>query len=1055
MCGVFGFVANEKSSIKQSEIIKISDLLFKLSETRGKDASGITLQTGKKIFIYKKSVSASNLIKESYYRNYIEEILGNTFDRQGHVNGQISFMGHARMETNGSFCKNINNQPVVKDGVVTIHNGIITNDDKLWSKYPALKKNYEVDTEIANSLLNKFLEGGHDAIFAFRKLYSEIEGSASLGVYINTYNYLFLTTNTGSLYLLYDPDKKIHIFASELFILYSLLTKLSLGSNKNIQIEQLKPNSGCGINLSTLEKTPFLLHPDKKLSASIIKNKIEKKIIISKTEKMKVLNGAIGNLSKNRTEKIKKLINKSCEDNEKLIEEIKRCTKCILPVTMPFISFDKKGVCNYCLDYKKINLKGHAKLQEIVSRYRKNDGKPDSIVCLSGGRDSSYTLHYVKNVLKMNPIAYSYDWGMLTPLGRRNQARMCAKLGVEHILVAADIQKKRKFIKLNVEAWLKKPLLGMIPLFMAGDKQYFYYVNQIKKNNDIDLVFMGENHLEKTNFKNGFAGVKQKGSMAYHLSIFSKFKLGFYYLIQYLKNPFYFNASIIDTLSSFFSYFMIPHSYINLFDYIKWDEDLINKILIEKYNWETDKESKSTWRIGDGTSAFYNYIYYTVAGFSEYDTFRSNQIREGVITIEEALGLIKMENQPRFESIKWYFNTTKINFDKTLDIINKIEKRYKKLTVTLVGTLPPIKGISHYCTGQAISLSKCVDIDFINFKSIYPELLYPGGTKDEGKPLEETDALKIKNILVWYNPLSWIKAGLTAKGDIVHINYWTYYLFPIFFTIILVSKLRGKKIISTIHNITNHESNFVDFFFTKIILIISNNIIVHCDNNKLNLLNIFGVSLDKIITVPHGVDYQNNKSKLTKIKARKDLNILINKDIVLFIGIIRKYKGIATLIKAFSSVSKTLPNSLLIITGDPWISFDPYNRLIEKFHLEEKVVKDLKYISDDKLYNYLSAADIIVLPYESFQAQSGLASLALTFGKPLIVSDAGGLSDMVINKNMVFKQKDWHALADKIIHVLSNSRLKQSLENDSRILAKKYSWTNTASSVVELYSCLL
>jgi hypothetical protein len=99
-------------------------------------------------------------------------------------------------------------------------------------------------------------------------------------------------------------------------------------------------------------------------------------------------------------------------------------------------------------------------------------------------------------------------------------------------------------------------------------------------------------------------------------------------------------------------------------------------LLIGKYNWETSKDTSSTWRIGDGTSAFYNYIYYTIAGFTENDTFRSNQIREGMISREKALSLVNEENKPRFESIIWYCNTIDINFNKTINKINKIKKLY-------------------------------------------------------------------------------------------------------------------------------------------------------------------------------------------------------------------------------------------------------------------------------------------------------------------------------------------------------------------------------------------
>ena len=97
-------------------------------------------------------------------------------------------------------------------------------------------------------------------------------------------------------------------------------------------------------------------------------------------------------------------------------------------------------------------------------------------------------LHYVAKVLGMKPIAYTYDWGMVTDLARRNISRMCGELGVEHILISADIRKKRENIRKNVSAWLRKPDLGTIPLFMAGDKQFFYYANLLRKQMNIGPV---------------------------------------------------------------------------------------------------------------------------------------------------------------------------------------------------------------------------------------------------------------------------------------------------------------------------------------------------------------------------------------------------------------------------------------------------------------------------------------------------------------------------------------------------------------------------------------
>jgi len=87
-------------------------------------------------------------------------------------------------------------------------------------------------------------------------------------------------------------------------------------------------------------------------------------------------------------------------------------------------------------------------------------------------------------------------------------------------------------------------------------------------------------------------------------------------------------------------------------------------------------DTNTTWRIGDGTAAFYNYIYYTVAGFTEHDTFRSNQIREGQITREEALELVKDENRPRYQNIRWYLDTLNMDFSAVIKVINAIPKLY-------------------------------------------------------------------------------------------------------------------------------------------------------------------------------------------------------------------------------------------------------------------------------------------------------------------------------------------------------------------------------------------
>jgi hypothetical protein len=131
-----------------------------------------------------------------------------------------------------------------------------------------------------------------------------------------------------------------------------------------------------------------------------------------------------------------------------------------------------------------------------------------------------------------------------------------------------------------------------------------------------------------------------------------------------------------DTLSGEYYRAVMPKKdYFHIFDYWTWEERLIDDTLA-MYDWERAQDTTTTWRIGDGTAAFYNYIYRTVAGFTEHDTFRSNQIREGQISRAEALALVEDENRPRYANLKWYLDAVQLDFASTIGVINAIPRLY-------------------------------------------------------------------------------------------------------------------------------------------------------------------------------------------------------------------------------------------------------------------------------------------------------------------------------------------------------------------------------------------
>ena len=144
-----------------------------------------------------------------------------------------------------------------------------------------------------------------------------------------------------------------------------------------------------------------------------------------------------------------------------------------------------------------------------------------------------------------------------------------------------------------------------------------------------------------------------------------------------LRNPDYLNRSIFDHIYGEIHRSIIKkeHHY-SMFDFWRWDEKKVEKTL-ELYDWEKSIDTKSTWRIGDGAAAFYNYIFFTFAGFSEYDTFRSNQIREGDITRNQALELVNIENKPRYENLKWFLEIMNLDFKTTIKRINEFKLNQK------------------------------------------------------------------------------------------------------------------------------------------------------------------------------------------------------------------------------------------------------------------------------------------------------------------------------------------------------------------------------------------
>lgn len=674
MCGIYGIIASQKSDYSDKFLTKSFIKLAKISESRGKDSSGICVynQIENRIDIVKGPFPIRRLIRQKK----VQKVLSSAFHAGSH--SKYAF-GHARLVTNGTQLNDENNQPVIKDGVVGVHNGIIVNVKELWDTYPNLSRKYEIDTEVLLSLIRSGLDAGEGFSESTATSISKVRGTVAAALVSDDIDKFVLSTNNGSLYTLHN-NNDILLFASERHMLTAYENSIDTSIIGNYEIKQVISNESIVIDLNEFKITESLESKVKIInSPPSLREKVPINIatIDSKEDQLStVLDLNVIHLNP-QSKKERAILEYPIEK----IMTLRRCTKCLLPETFPYIEFNQEGVCNYCKNHTPKNTEKPLELlQELVNPYRKSSGAPEVLIPLSGGRDSTFALHVAKKELGLNAVAYTYDWGMVTDLARRNVARICGELGVENIIVAADIHWKRENIRKNINTWLKNPELGMIPLFMAGDKFFFYYAHKIKKQLGIDLEIWGVNELENTDFKTGFAGVRPQfdKKRIYSLSLKNHLKLLSFVGRNVIQNPGYINQSIFDSLGSFASRYFTPKAhYFHLYEYMKWDEKNIEDTILNIYGWEKAVDTESTWRIGDGTASFYNYIYTLIAGFSENDTFRSNQIREGMITREKALELVYEENKPRYNSLKWYFEIVGLDYESVINKINSIPRLYR------------------------------------------------------------------------------------------------------------------------------------------------------------------------------------------------------------------------------------------------------------------------------------------------------------------------------------------------------------------------------------------
>lgn len=317
--------------------------------------------------------------------------------------------------------------------------------------------------------------------------------------------------------------------------------------------------------------------------------------------------------------------------------------------------------------------------------------------------------------------------------------------------------------------------------------------------------------------------------------------------------------------------------------------------------------------------------------------------------------------------------------------------------ILLLGAFPPqAQGIPGYCGALAAALSERGPVQALGFKAMYPRWLFPGvkAAMDPTSGLPDTENLTVRHALAWYNPVGWLWHAWRTPADVVHIQWWSLPLFPVCLTFAIVARLRGKPVVVTVHNVLPHESSPWFLGASRLLCRQARHVIVHSEANRRQFLEHFNPDPDRVSCIPMGVDAAAAPLAAPEA-ARRSLGVPADRPTLLFFGTIRPYKGLGDLLRSLAIVRATHPAVQLLIAGKPWAPWAPYQAIIDALGLGDCVHTALDYIPEAEVSTWCAAADLVVLPYTHFDAQSAVGAQVLAAGRPLIVTDTGGLPELV------------------------------------------------------------
>ena len=369
--------------------------------------------------------------------------------------------------------------------------------------------------------------------------------------------------------------------------------------------------------------------------------------------------------------------------------------------------------------------------------------------------------------------------------------------------------------------------------------------------------------------------------------------------------------------------------------------------------------------------------------------------------------------------------------------------------IVLIGPVYPYKGgIAHYTSLMYRALAKKFDVELISYKMQYPKFLFKKEQRDYRNDMFKVEGAQF--LIHTANPLNIIGVARKirqCRPDLVIMQWWHPYFAPCYW---ILETALGKKIkkMFVCHNVFPHERFPMDKLLTKLVLKKADFFLVHAKSDGEDLLTIKPDA--QFRHNPHPTYNAFQVHGLNKEQARQMLPYNIDEKLLLFFGFVRDYKGLKYLIQAMPILKQKIEGIRLMIVGAFGKDKDDYLELIKRCGVQDCIEVIDGYTPDNEVEKYFAACDLVVLPYES-ATQSGIVQIAYGFDKPVIVTNVGGLPDVVTDNQTgyVVEPQNPEKIADAVIRYFQHHMETEFVEN-VRKEAYRFSWDRMTEKVEEL-----